>query len=137
MGRECFVAKVPNEYRDLLDRPVVVGLATVLDDGQPQVHPVWADFDGEHIRVNTGAGRAKHRNMEERPQVTILAVDPDNAFRWLEVRGTVTKTSTDGADAHIDKLAKDYLGVDTYPGHTPDEDRIICYVKPTRVVAAG
>lgn len=131
------MATIPEEYRDLLDGPVVVSLATVLEDGQPQVHPVWADFDGEHVRLNTGAGRAKHRNMEDRPQVTVLAVDPQNPFRWMEVRGKVVRTDMDGADAHIDKLAKDYLGVDVYPGHTPDEDRIIAYVEPTRVIASG
>jgi PPOX class probable F420-dependent enzyme len=131
------MASIPDKYRDLLDGPVVVSLATVLEDGQPQVHPVWADFDGEHVRLNTGAGRAKHRNMEERPQVTVLAVDPENPFRWLEVRGEVVKTSKEGADAHIDKLAKDYLGVDVYPSHTPDEERIIAYLEPTRVLASG
>lgn len=131
------MATIPEEYRDLLEGPVVVSLATVMADGQPQVHPVWADFDGEYVRLNTGAGRAKHRNMEERPQVTVLAVDPQNPFRWLEVRGKVVKTDLEGADAHIDKLAKDYLGADVYPGHTPDEDRIIAYVEPTRVIASG
>lgn len=131
------MATIPEQYRDLLDGPVVVSLATVLEDGQPQVHPVWADFDGTHVRVNTGAGRAKHRNMEERPQVTVLAVDPENPFRWIEVRGKVAKTGKEGADAHIDKLANDYLGVDKYPGHTPDEERIIAYVEPTRVIASG
>lgn len=128
---------IPEEYKDLLDGPVVVSLATIMADGQPQVHPVWADFDGEHVRLNTGAGRAKHRNMEERPQVTVLAVDPQNPFRWMEVRGTVVKTDLEGADAHIDKLARDYIGADIYPGHTPDEDRIMAYVKPTRVIASG
>lgn len=131
------MATIPDQYRDLLDRPVVVSLATVLEDGQPQVHPVWADFDGTYVRLNTGTGRAKYRNMEERPQVTVLAVDPENPFRWIEVRGKVAKTSKAGADAHIDKLAKDYLGVDEYPGHTPDEERIIAYVEPTRVTASG
>jgi PPOX class probable F420-dependent enzyme len=128
---------IPEKYRDLLDRPVMASLATTLSDGQPQVHPVWADFDGQYIRLNTGAGRAKHRNMEERPQVTVLVIDPENPFRWMEVRGKVTKVSKEGADAHIDKLAKDYLDADVYPGHTPDEDRIIAYVEPTRVLASG
>jgi PPOX class probable F420-dependent enzyme len=131
------MAKIPNEYRDLLDRPILVSLATVQPDGQPQVHPVWADFDGTYVRLNTAAGRRKHLNMKERPQVTVLAIDPDNPFRWIEVRGTVAKVSEDGADDHIDKLAKDYLGVDVYPGHRTDETRIICYVDPTRVIASG
>lgn len=131
------MASIPNEYRDLIDRPILVSLATVQPDGQPQVHPVWADFDGTYVRLNTAEGRRKHLNMQERPKVTVLVTDPDNPFRWMEIRGTVTNVSTDGADAHIDKLAKDYIGADVYPGHTPDETRIICYVEPTRVIAAG
>lgn len=131
------MSKIPNEYRDLLDRPILVSLATVQPDGQPQVHPVWADFDGEYVRINTAEGRRKHLNIEARPQVTVLAVDPENPFRWMEVRGTVTKVTSEGGDAHIDKLANDYLGVEVYPNHTPDETRIICYVEPTRVIAAG
>jgi PPOX class probable F420-dependent enzyme len=131
------MAKIPNEYRDLLDGPILVSLATIQPDGQPQVHPVWADFDGEYVRLNTGKGRRKHLNMEERPQVTVLAIDPENPFRWIEIRGTVRNVSTEGADAHIDKLAKDYLGVDVYPNHTPDEERIICYLEPERVIASG
>jgi PPOX class probable F420-dependent enzyme len=131
------MAKIPNEYRDLLDGPILVSLATIQPDGQPQVHPVWADFDGEYVRLNTAKGRRKHLNMEERPQVTVLAIDPENPFRWIEIRGTVRNVSTEGADAHIDKLAKDYLGVDVYPNHTPDEERIICYLEPERVLASG
>lgn len=131
------MATIPDEYRDLLDGPVIVSLATVMGDGQPQVHPVWADFDGQHVRLNTVAGRPKHRNMEERPQVTVLVIDPENPFRWMEVRGRVVKTDTEGADAHIDKLAKDYLGVDEYPGHSPDMERVLAYIEPTRVIAAG
>lgn len=131
------MAKIPDDYRDLLDRPILVSLATIQPDGQPQVHPVWADFDGTHVRLNTAEGRRKHLNMQERQHVTVLAVDPENSFRWMEVRGKLRNVSTDGADAHIDKLAKDYLGVDVYAGHTPDETRIICYVEPERVLASG
>ncbi|HUG16790.1 MAG TPA: PPOX class F420-dependent oxidoreductase [Thermomicrobiales bacterium] len=131
------MATIPTEYRDLLDRPILVSLATIQPDGQPQVHPVWADLDGTHVRVNTAQGRRKHLNMQERPKVTVLVTDPDDAFRWMEIRGTVRKVATDGADAHIDKLARDYMGVEVYPNHRPDESRIICYVEPTRVIASG
>lgn len=131
------MAKIPDDYRDLLDRPILASLATVQPDGQPQVHPVWADFDGTYVRINTAQGRRKHLNMQERPKVTVLVADPDDPFRWMEVRGTVANISTDGAAAHIDKLAKDYTGADVYSNHTPDETRIICYVEPTRVIASG
>jgi len=80
---------IPDKYRDLLDRPIVVSLATLMNEGPPQVQPVWCNFDGTHILVNTEKDRQKYRNMSRRPSVTILAIDPDNALRWLEVRGTV------------------------------------------------
>lgn len=131
------MATIPDTHRDLLDGPVMVSLATIMPDGQPQVHPVWADFDGQHVRINTVAGRPKHRNMQDRPQVTVLMVDPGDPFRWIEVRGRVANIDTEGADAHIDKLARDYLNVDVYPGHSPDMQRVIAYIEPTRVVTSG
>ena len=91
-------AKIPEQYRDLLEKPIVVGLATMLPNGQPQVTPVWADFDGEHIRVNTAAGRQKQKDMAARPQVTVLAIDPSNPYRYLEVRGKVSKISKEVAE---------------------------------------
>ena len=130
-------AKIPEQYRDLLEKPIVVGLATMLPNGQPQVTPVWADFDGQHIRVNTAAGRQKQKDMAARPQVTVLAIDPSNPYRYLEVRGKVAKISKEGADAHIDALAHQYLGVEKYPNRVPGEQRVICYVEPVKVHAQG
>lgn len=131
------MAVIPEEYRGLLGAPVIVGLATVLPDGQPQVTPVWCDFDGTYIRVNTAAGRQKHKDMVARPQVTVLAIDPANPFRYIEVRGTVAQISEEGADDHIDALAKQYLGVDRYPNHNPAETRVICSIEPRKVLARG
>ena len=132
------MAKVPQEYRDLLvERPVLVSLATVQPDGQPQVTPVWIDMEGDLLRVNTAKGRQKHVNMDERPMVTVLAIDPDNAFRYIEVRGRVTRITEEGGDAHIDTLAKKYLGADSYPYRNPAETRLVIYVEPTRVFASG
>ncbi len=132
------MATVPQEYRDLLDeRPVLVSLATVQSDSQPQVTPVWIDMEGDLLRVNTAKGRQKHVNMDERRMVTVLAIDPDNPFRFIEVRGRVARISEEGGDAHIDALAKKYLGADSYPGRNPAETRIICYIEPTRVIASG
>lgn len=73
--------KIPDKYRDLLDRPIVVSLATLMSDGSPQVQPVWCSFDGTHILVNTEKGRQKYRNMSRRPAVTVLAIDPDDDTR--------------------------------------------------------
>ena len=88
--------KIPDRYRDLLDRPIVVSLATFMSDGPPQVQPVWGSFDGTHILVNAEKSRQMYRNLSRRRAVTILAIDPDDDSRWLEVRGTVV-SETGGA----------------------------------------
>lgn len=137
MSARTTAAEIPEGYRDLLDKPVTVGLATILPDGQPQVTPVWCDFDGVYIRVNTAAGRQKYRDMIARPQVTVLAIDPENPYRYLEIRGRVARYTEEGADEVIDKLAHDYLGVETYPYRNPAEKRVTFYIEPQRVLAQG
>jgi len=131
------VAEIPAQYRDLLEQPVTVSLATLLPDGQPQVTPVWCDLVDGHIRVNTAAGRQKHRDMDARPKVTVMALDPANPYRYLEVRGEVVRITEEGAEAHIDALAKQYMGVDRYPYHSPDETRVICLIAPRKTSAMG
>jgi PPOX class probable F420-dependent enzyme len=131
------VTKIPASHIDLLERPILVSLATVQPNGQPQVTPVWADVEDGLVRVNTAAGRRKYKNLVDRPQATILAVDPENAFRFLEIRGKVARVSEETGVEVIDKLAKDYTGAEVYPGHTPDETRVTFYIEPTRVIANG
>jgi len=104
-----------------------------MSDGPPQVQPVWCSFDGTHILVNTEKGRQTYRNMSRRPAVTILAIDPDNPTRWLEVRGTVVGETEEGADEHIDELARIYLGVDKYPFHRESDVRVLFRIAPERV----
>ena len=129
--------KIPDEFRDLLDRPIVVSLATLMNDGTPQVQPVWCSFDGTHILVNTEKGRQKYRNMSRRRTATILVVDPRDDTRWLEVRGTVVDETEEGADQHIDELARLYLGVDKYPFNQEGDVRVIFKIAPQRVVTFG
>ncbi|MDQ3541483.1 MAG: PPOX class F420-dependent oxidoreductase [Chloroflexota bacterium] len=128
---------VPESYRDLLDRPILISLATVQPDGQPQVTPVWADYVDGHVRINTAAGRQKHTNLIERPQVTVLVVDPDNGQRYIEIRGRVAEATEEGADDDIDTLAKKYLGVDSYPFRNPAETRVTFLIEPVHVSAQG
>lgn len=131
-------ATIPEEARDLLDRPIVVALVTLMEDTQPQATPVWIDYDGTHVLVNTARGRAKDRNMEARPQVSILSIDPENPYRYLEVRGTVDEITEDGATEHISKLSKKYRGQDDYYANNPEqknkETRVIYKIKPEHVV---
>lgn len=127
---------LPESHIDLLERPVLVTLVTVMPDGQPQATPVWADVDDGMIRVNTVTGRQKHKNLRERKQATILAIDPDDPMRYIEVRGVVqSETVEDGIDV-IEKLSRDYIGKD-YPWHNPEDTRVTFRIAPTRVVTSG
>lgn len=130
-------AQIPEAYSDLLERPITVSLATLLPSGQPQVTPVWVDYDGTDIIVNTVKNRRKFKDMQANPRVTVLAVDPENPYRYMEVRGRVVRMSEQGADENIDKLAKKYLGVDQYPFRAPGEQRVMCTIEPEHVEAQG
>ncbi len=98
--------KIPENYLDLFEKRAFAHLGTIMPDGQPQVTPVWVDFDGEYLLINTSRGRQKDRNMQERPQVTVEIQDPDNPYRYLEVRGRVAEAVEEGALDHINKMAK-------------------------------
>ncbi|MBE0690091.1 MAG: PPOX class F420-dependent oxidoreductase [Anaerolineae bacterium] len=134
---------IPESHRDLLDRPIVVALVTLMPDGWPQATPIWCLYDGEHVIVNTARGRQKDRNMKQRPHVTILSIDPDNPYRWLEVRGEVVAITEEGAVDVINTLAKMYRGTDSYYGgvtplHLRDQEtRVTFKVKPIRVLTGG
>jgi PPOX class probable F420-dependent enzyme len=132
-------ATVPEKAKDLLERPIIVTLATLSRNNQPQAQPVWFSYDGDHIWINTARGRRKDKNMTERPQVSILSVDPDNPYRYLEVRGVVEEITEEGAVDHINALAKRYRGRDNYYEGQEErralETRVIYKIKPTRFVA--
>ena len=128
---------IPDRYADLLQKKAFASLATVMPDGGPQVTPVWFDYDGTHIRVNSAKGRLKDRNMRRTPRVALAILDPDNPYRHLAVRGRVVEVTEQGADAHIDALAKKYLGQDRYPHRTPGEVRVIYKIRPERVATMG
>jgi PPOX class probable F420-dependent enzyme len=130
-------ATVPENFRDLLDKKAFANVATVMSDGSPQVTPVWFDHDGDKIRINTAKGRVKSRTMREGAKVAVAIMDPDNAYRYMQVRGTVSRVTEQGADAHIDSLAKKYLGKDTYPFRQPGEQRIMIEITPSSVHTMG
>ena len=128
---------IPANFRDLFSKPAFASLATLMPDGRPQVTPVWLDFDGTFVIFNTAKGRQKDRNIRRDPRVALSILDPDNAYRYLEIRGRVIEITEKGADEHIDKLAKKYLGVDKYPRRQPGEVRLIVKVLPERVRTMG
>ncbi len=112
-----------------------VFLATLMKDGSPQVTPVWVDLDGNHILVNSEQKRVKTRNVRRDPRVAVSVQEPGNPYRYLEVRGRVVEIATEGATAHIDKMAQKYLGQETYPFHQPGDTRVIIRIEPE--AAAG
>ena len=130
-------ASIPDNYRDLFKKKAFAHLGTVMPDGSPQVTPVWCDLDGTHIRINSAKGRVKDNNMRRNKRVAIAIMDPDNPYRYLAVRGVVDEITQQGADAHIDSLAKKYLGQDKYPYRRPGEVRVLYKIRPERVFSMG
>jgi PPOX class probable F420-dependent enzyme len=126
-----------DKYRDIFDKKAFCHLATVGRDGRPQITPVWCDFDGTYVRINTARGRVKDRNLKANPVVALSAQDPDNPYRYVQVRGRVAEMTEQGADAHIDALAKKYTGLDKYPHRQPGEVRVIAKIKPESVQGMG
>ena len=129
---------IPEQFRDLFEsKKAFANLATVMSDGTPQVTPVWFDLKDGMIRVNTAKGRVKARNMEEGAPVALAVMDPDNPYRYVQVRGRVRRVTEDGAGAHIDSLAKKYIGKDKYPWARPGEVRVLFEIEPRAVQAMG
>jgi PPOX class probable F420-dependent enzyme len=110
-------------------------LATLMPDGSPQVTPMWVDFDGEYILVNTAEGRQKPRNIRRDPRVAISILRHDSPFSFATVRGRVVEVTREGAEEHIDRLAKKYMGQDRYPFRQPGEQRIIFKIAPEHVAS--
>jgi PPOX class probable F420-dependent enzyme len=132
------MATIPESHSDLLTtKKAFAQLATLNADGSPQVTPVWVDFDGTHVLINTAKGRVKAKNLAREPRVAISLSDPDNPYRYLGVQGRVVDMTETGGDAHIDKMAKKYLGKESYPFRTPGEVRIIVKIAPDKVHANG
>jgi PPOX class probable F420-dependent enzyme len=128
------MAAIPDKYLDLLtQKKAFAHLATVMPDGSPQVTPVWFDYTNGVIRVNTAKGRVKQRNMKEGSPVALSIMDPDNPYRYVQIRGKVTRMTEEGASAHIDLLAKKYLGKDKYPFSQPGEVRVMYEITPEHV----
>jgi PPOX class probable F420-dependent enzyme len=130
-------AAIPDKYSDLLTgKKAFASLGTLMPDGTPQVTPVWFDYDGANLIFNSARGRQKDLNVRRDPRVTMTIIDPDNPYRYVEVRGRVTDITQEGGRESINKLSKKYLGKDVYPG-PPNEVRVIYRVKPEKVQGMG
>jgi PPOX class probable F420-dependent enzyme len=131
------VAAIPEKFLDLFQKKAFASLATLMPDGKPQVTPVWCDFDGEHVLVNSAKGRVKDRNMRRDSRVSLALIDPDNPYRYLQLQGRVVEVTENGADAQIDRMAKKYMGLDQYPYRQPGEVRVLYKIEPDRASTMG
>lgn len=130
-------AIIPENFKNLFSKVAFAHLATLMPDGSPQVTPVWVDYDGTHVRVNSAKGRLKDKNMRRERRVALSIQDPENAYRYVAVRGEVVEITEQGADAHIDALAKKYLGKERYPFRSAGEVRVIYKIRPDKVSTYG
>jgi PPOX class probable F420-dependent enzyme len=130
-------ASIPASHADLFDKQAFANLATLNADGSPQVTPVWVDWDGKEVIVNTARGRVKDRNLRHDGRVALSITDPANPYRYLAIQGRVTQMTEEGADAHIDKMAKKYLNKDKYPGRAPGEVRVVARITPEKIHTMG
>ena len=126
--------RLTDEAARLLQEPNFATVATLNPDGSSQLSIVWIDWDGKDVLFNTAAGRAKPRNLERDPRLSVLVVDRQDGYRWVGVRG-IAEMTTDGADEHIDKLARKYTGEGWQP--KPGEQRLLVRVRLEHVNAYG
>ena len=128
---------IPQKYLDLFSKKAFAHVATIMPDGSPQVTPVWLDYDGTHVRFNSARGRVKDKNLRRNPYVALSIQDPDNPYRYLQVRGRVVEITETGADDHINKLSQKYVGKPVYAGRQPGEVRVLYKIEPQKVSSMG
>ena len=131
------MATIPEDFNDIMNSKALASLATTMADGSPQVSPVWFSFDGLLIWVNSAEGRLKDKNVRRTRKVALAIVDVNNPYRHIAIRGDVVDVTNDGADDHIDSLAKKYLDEDKYPFRQEGEVRVIYKIRPERVATMG
>jgi PPOX class probable F420-dependent enzyme len=130
-------SKITPQLEQLLREPSYGQIATLMPDGSPHVTQVWLDTDGTYVIVNTVATHQKVRNVRRDPRVAINVHDPSKPFRVANVRGRVVEITSDGADQHIDQLARKYLGADTYPFRRPGQRRVVLKIQPLKIRSMG
>lgn len=130
---------IPESHRDLFQSPIHGVLSTMMPDGSPQSSIVWIDYDGESVLINTTLERQKGRNMQANPRVALLVIDPQDASRWIQVRGRVIEITQEGAERHADKLTRRYTNKphfygDIYPvARKEQETRVIVKIQPLKI----
>lgn len=128
---------IPESHQDLLDKAGFAHMATHGPDSELHSSPVWYDWDGQHVLISHTNSRQKYRNVKRDPHVALSILDPENPYRYIEIRGEVVEIEDDPEKTLINKLAKKYRDLDTYPYDGPNDHRVIFRVKPSRVSVSG
>jgi PPOX class probable F420-dependent enzyme len=129
--------KIEGRAEELLQGKNFCNVASLRADGTVHGVPVWVDIQDSRPVLNSAEGRSWVRNLERDPRVTLTVQNLENPYEYLEIRGRVAERTHDGADEHIDSLAKKYMGVDEYPLRQPGEQRVIIRVEPEHVHVSG
>ncbi len=122
--------EIPEGYEDLLESTALAHVATIGPHGEPQNNPVWFGWNGEHVMFSQTKTRQKYRNLQRDPRVAFSLVDPDNPYRYLEIRGEVDHVEEDPNLDFINSMAKKYLGLDKYPYQQPGDERVVVSMRP-------
>jgi len=128
---------IPDSHVDILDKKAFASVATIGPNGEPQNNPVWFGWNGSEIRFSQTTTRQKYRNTRMDRRVALSILDPDDPYRYLEVRGVVVDVEDDPDLAFINSMALKYLGLDRYPWHQPGDERIVIVVEPTHTSTMG
>jgi PPOX class probable F420-dependent enzyme len=128
---------IPENYLDMLDKSAFWHIATNGPNGEMQSSPVWIGHADGHLLFSLTTGRQKYRNLKANPNVALSATDPDNPYRYLEIRGNVVRVDVDENNAFINSLAKKYMGLDEYPYHQPGDERVVMVVEPAHCTQMG
>ncbi len=128
---------IPQGYEDLLESAALVHVAMIGPHGEPQNNPVWFGWDGEHVVFSQTKSRQKYRNLQRDRRVAFSIVDPDNPYRYLEIRGEMVRVEEDPDLDFINSMAKKYLGLDKYPYHQPGDERVVIFVRPEHTTQMG
>ena len=129
------MATIPESHRDIFSKRAFAHVATVSEQGVPQVTPVWVEYDGAHVLINSAKGRKKDRNLRAQPVIALSIQDPDNPYRYVGLQGKIVEITEAGGYDHINKLSHKY-GDQDYPKN-PGEVRVIYKIEPTRVWTMG
>ena len=131
------MAALNDKQKQLLEGKNFAFLATINPDGSPQVTPVWVEYDGTHVVINTEKSRAKVRNIAKDPRVSVSIANAANPYEYVEIRGKVVEVTDKGGLEGIDRLAKKYIGQDKYPWNKPGDVRVLVKIAPEKIHGMG